>query len=72
MYGAIDKGILNFIDFLWTAFSIGKHVTNFRKRKNGGHFEKLAPVGWRYMPHTATLGSCAEVNEFLLAYVILY
>ena len=46
----IDKIILDFIDFLWMAFCTGKNVINFTKRKNGGHFERRAPIGRRNMP----------------------
>jgi len=41
----------NILDFLPTAFSIGKNVINFMKRKNGRHFKRQAAIGWRNMQH---------------------
>jgi len=64
------KQVLNFLDFLLTAFCIGNNVINFTKRKNGRHFERqFPPVGQKNMRHHS---SHVEVNKFLLAYVILF
>jgi len=38
-----------------------KNVTNFTDRKNGGHFEKWAAIGRRYMPHHSYTSRSKEV-----------
>ena len=47
----IDNRILQFLDIVVRALCIGKNVTNFTDRKNGGHFERRAAIGRRNTPH---------------------
>ena len=47
----IGNRILKFLDIVVRALCIGKNVTNFTDRKNGGHFERRAAIGRRNTPH---------------------
>ena len=60
----------NFLNIVLTAFCVGINVLNFTKKKYGVHFERWAPIGEEYAMSQIRYSSRAEVNKFLLAYVI--
>jgi len=68
------QGHRQFLDTVVRALCIGKNVTNFTDRKNGGLTLWKTGCYWAEEYATSQLHccSCAEVNKFLLAYVIYF